>query len=292
MPSLLMILALISQFALSSSVSAADAPAPQFLKTPDGVDFAIWGEKPTSPSPTLVMFAADMNGTLTNIDNNTIAILLKEKGFVVVALDVPCHGRDAQSGESSGDLGAWRTRIEKGQPLMQETSHKTSRVLNHLIAEGYSDPLRLVVSGTSRGGFTAFHVAAAEPRFKYVIGFAPVTHLPTLAEFSGTSSNPAVLEYSAIHLAPKLADRSVWIAIGNNDVRVGTDDCLDFVRELVKHSSPKNNPVPVELHLLATINHRLHANPALEFRQTYAPHRQAADWLLAELKLNEKLPSK
>lgn len=264
----------------------AEDPSPiQFHKTPDGVEFAIRGEKPAAPAPTLFMFAADMNGTLAYEDNNTIATLLAPKGFLCVSLDVPCHGRDVLSGENAADLGSWKLRIEKGIPLMAEVARKTSRVLDYLIAEKYADPQRLAVSGTSRGGFTAFHCAAAEPRFKYVIGFAPVTHLPTLREFEGTSQNPAVLAYSAIHLADKLSDRSVWIAIGNHDVRVGTDDCIAFYQALIKAAESKRQPVPAELHLLGTIDHRLHAKPTVQYRQTYAPHQQAADWLQAQMEL-------
>ena len=142
--------------------------------------------------------------------------------------------------------------------------------------------MRVAVSGTSRGGFVALHCAAAEPRIRQVLAFAPVTNLAALAEFAGEEKNEAVLALKPIHVADKLVGKPMWIVIGNNDSRVSTDDCLALAQEVIKKSIGKVIPVPVELRLVGTIGHRLHAVPTPEFGQLCAPHDEAAAWLLAQ----------
>ena len=118
-----------------------------------------------------------------------------------------------------------------------------------LIAEKYTDPKRVAASGTSRGGFCAFHFAAAEPRVRAVAGVSPVTNLLTLREFTGVSSSQ-VETLNVPHLVKRLAGRSVWLSIGNHDLRVGTDDCIGVARQLVaegRRHQPSQKVMPVEL---------------------------------------------
>jgi hypothetical protein len=80
----------------------------------------------------------------------------------------------------------------------------------------------------------------------------------------------------------KLADRSVWSCLGNQDDRVGTDSCLSFMRKLMdaaiahKQSQPgadKTKPANVEFHLSSVVGHT-----------TYAlAHEEAASWVLAQM---------
>src|SRR5262249_16827705 len=138
------------------------------------------------------------------------------------------------------------------------------------------------VSGTSRGGFIAFHCAAAESRIRQVIAFAPVTHLPALTEFAGAEKSEAVVALSPLRVADKLVGKAMWIVIGNNDTRASTDDCRALWKKVIKGWIGKSAPVPVELRLGGTSGHRLHASPAPEFGQLCAPHKEAAAWLLAQ----------
>ena len=264
----------------------ADEPSPlppvQLLKTAGGIPFAILGDKPAAPAPTLFVFGADMRNSLIGVDVNHIGRLLIPQGYLCVSLDIPCHGTDTRPGEKSGDLAAWKGRIVKGENIVTPFNEQFSKVLDHLIAEGYTDTTQVAVCGTSRGGFFAFHVGAADPRVKQVIAFAPVTHLPALAEFEGAETNELALSLSPIHVAHKLVGKPLWIVIGNQDLRVSTDDCLALALEVVKQSKGKSNPIPVELRLVGTIGHRLHAVPTHQFGQLSAPHEDAARWLLEQ----------
>lgn len=264
----------------------ADEPPPlppvQMLKTASGIPFAILGEKPTAPAPTLFVLGADMRNSLIGVDVNHIGRLLIPKGYLCASLDIPCHGTDTRAGEKSGDLAAWKDRIVKGENIVTHFNEQFAKVLDELIAEGYTDKSQVAVCGTSRGGFFAFHAGAADPRVRQVIAFAPVTHLPALAEFAGAEKNELALSLSPIHVASRLVGKPLWIVIGNQDLRVSTDDCLALALEVVKQSKGKVNPIPVELRLIGTIGHRLHAVPTHEYGQLSAPHEDAARWLLEQ----------
>jgi dienelactone hydrolase len=259
-------------------------PECRFLKTDKGIPFAILGERPAAPSPTLFVFGGDMRSSLVSEDVNRLGRLLIPQGYLCVSLDVPCHGTDRRDGEIGGDLAAWKNRVLKGENIVAGFNETFSRVLDYLVAEKFTDPAQIAVSGTSRGGFFAFHVAASDPRVKQVLAFAPVTHLPALAEFKGAEQNELALALSPIHVAEKLVGKPMWIVIGNSDGRVSTDDCLSLGLEVIRKSKGKLNPIPVEVRLVGTTAHRLHAAPAAEYGQLCAPHDEAARWLLLQRK--------
>jgi len=263
------------------NVSAAPVAADvQELTTTDGVRLAVLGEKPDSPAPTLLVFGGDRRSTLLGEDVNEIGRLLARQGFLSASLDIPCHGDDVRPGEEPG-LTAWRDRIVKGEHIFTDFTRRVSQALDYLIAEGYTDPDRIVISGTSRGGFCALHAAAADERIRYVLAFAPVTHLPVLREFEGAREHPAVLALSPIRFADKLASRTIWIAIGNDDVRVGTAECIALTQAILQQAHRGADPIPIELHVLSTVDHRLHAVRKPEYKQWTSPHDDAAAWLIA-----------
>lgn len=260
----------------------------KFLKTDKGAPFAILGEKPAAPAPTLFVFGGDMRSSLMGEDVNHLGRMLVPHGYLCVSVDMPCHGFDVRPGETGGDLVHWKERVLKGENIVEVFDKHFSHVLDYLVSEKFTDPADVAVAGTSRGGFLAFHAAAADARVKQVVAFAPVTHLPALREFAGAEKDERVLALSPIHVADKLAGRPVWIVIGNSDARVSTSDCLELGLELVRKSKGKKNPIPVEIRLVGTIDHRLHATPKTEYGQWTAPHEDAARWLL--LQRPEKKP--
>lgn len=220
------VLALMIAFAV-----AAEEPPVQVLRTPAGVQFGLVGEKPARPAPTLFVFGLDFRSALAR-EANVAGSILAGHGFLSVSLDVPCHGADARPGEPEG-LSGWRARLEKGENFVSAFVSQVSAVREYLIREGYSDPARIAVAGTSRGGFVALHYAAADPAVRCAVGFAPVTDLLELSEFKGFLQPDAARRLSLSNVAGKLADRSVWITIGHRDVRVGTDAAVDFTRSVM-----------------------------------------------------------
>lgn len=259
------------------SLLGADAPTakPKIVEkeTPAGTRFGLIGDKGAAPAPTLFIFAGDVRNSLTSLDYNKVGMIAGQHGFLCVALDVPGHGKDVRPGEPT-NLAAWRARIEKGDDWLGELAKKTRDVLDYLVKEGYTDPERVAVAGTSRGGFIASHMAAAEPRFKAVIAFAPVTELLVVNEFKSTSKPEAMRALDLSHLAGKLAGRSYWLCIGNNDLRVGTDEAIAFTRKLVAAALAAKKHADVNVVIAPSLGHSIHKTA----------HDEAAAWLLERLK--------
>jgi dienelactone hydrolase len=238
----------------SASARGEEKRKYNLLKTPDGVEFAVLGDKPKAPAPTLFVFAAGVEPTINTADYNRVGFLLADRGYLSVTLDAPCHGKDAKQGEPEA-LAGWRHRIEDGDDLVRSFNVRCTKVLDYLIAQGYTDPARVAVAGTSRGGFLALHWAAAEPRVRCAAAFSAVTELLALAEFAGTKAADQAKSLDLQNVASKLAGRPVWVRIGNQDDRVGTDQAIAFTRKLVATSVEQKKPAAVELHVTTTPGH-------------------------------------
>jgi len=250
----------------------ADEPA-QLLTTADGVRFFIVGEKPRQPAPTLFVLAVSGRGSLQSDDYVKSGRLLRQQGWLCASVDVPCHDEDSRPGEPSA-LKGWRFRLDQGENFIAPFVEKCRAALDHLIKEGYTDPQRVAVAGTSRGGFCAFHFAANEPRVKWVVAFAPVTDLPVLEEFRGLENHALTKSLGVANLADNLVGKHIWICIGNNDARVGTDQCFAFTRKVAQTDLAADKPATIELHVMPSVGHAIHATA----------HDEAAAWLAATSK--------
>lgn len=261
------------------SVRAEKAAEPKLkvekMKTPSGVAFALMGEKKGTPAPTLFVFAGGAADTLADqAYYNKVGRDLAKDGVISVSLDIPCHGDDVQPGESKSSLGSWRTRIEKGEKLISAFTDKVKAVVDYLVKEGYTDPKRVAAAGTSRGGFIAAHVAAADPRVRAVVMFAPVTELMALREFNGTTKADAVRALDLSTQLDRLAGRSLWLCIGDKDDRVDTKAAVNFTRKLEEASKARKLPVDVELVVREVPGHTIHKTALAE----------ATAWLRPRLK--------
>lgn len=243
------------------------------LHTTSGVRLGLLGEKPDVPAPTLFVFAWDISSSLTSDDYVKCGQLLSKEGYLCVSLDVPCHGADQRPDEPNG-LTGWRARLDKNENFVATFTSKASDVLDYLIKEGYTDPKRVAVAGTSRGGFCALHFGAADTRVNAVIAFAPVTDLPVVTEFKGLEKHALTQSLAASTLAEKLAGRPIWICIGNNDQRVGTKNCFDFSQAVAAATVKTAHSAPVEIHIMETVGHAIHGTA----------HEEAAVWLATKLR--------
>ena len=248
-----MSVAVLALFALSTTAESSGLPVLNgeviTAKTPDGVGYGLWGAKVTYPAPTLFIFASDIKATLDNPYFRQCGDALAEQGYLCVSLDLPGHGTDQRAGEP-GALGTWRTRSDDGEDFIKPFTDRARTVLDHLIATGAADPQRVAACGTSRGGFMALQVAAADPRIRATAAFAPVTNLMALREFTGAKNTDHVAELSLLANAEKLAGRSLWVIIGDRDDRVSTDDAIAFARKVTNSSLEKTSASDVTLLVL------------------------------------------
>jgi dienelactone hydrolase len=262
---------------LPAAARAEEKPKLRVLQTPGGVRFGLLGEKGAVPAPTLVILAASIEVSLGNADYNRIGTILNKHGFLCVALDVPCHGEDRQASEPEG-LAGWRFRLEHGDNWLPRFTKNASAVLDYLIQHRYTDAERVAACGTSRGGFIALHFAAAEPRIKSVVAFAPVTDLLALTEFKGMNKHAATRSLALAHFADKLVGRALWVCIGNHDDRVGTDLTIALCRAVTAADVAKGKPADVELHVMPTLGHTIHQTA----------HEEAAAWVLKHVEKGSK----
>lgn len=246
--------------------ASAENPPPrqvQSLKTPNGVAYGIWGEKPKAPAPTLIILAGTIEGTLGEDYYRRAGNILAEQGFLCVSIDLPCHGAEHRPNEPA-QLSGWRYRAEQGVDFVAEFCQRLSGVLDELIAQGYSDPERIAICGTSRGGYMSLQFAAHEPRIRCVAAYAPVTDLAALREFQGAEANEMVQSLDVRKQADKLAGRPVWIIIGDQDERVSTDSAIDLARCITRASLARKLTSQVDLHVLAEPRGHTTPNGAVE----------------------------
>lgn len=243
------------------------------LRTTDGLPFGLLTEKPTAPAPTVFVFGMDASRTLMDEDLNQVGRILSGYGVVVASLSLPCHGDARREFEPAG-LDGWRARLEQGDNPMEDFTQRASAVLDYLVAEHYTDPARVAACGISRGGFSALHWACVEPRLRWITAISPVTNLMALREFAGMEHHLTTQALNLEKHAESLVNRSVFVVIGNADVRVDTDSVVAFARQVAK-SAPSEQIVDIELHV----------EPSEGHRTPEGGHDDAAVWLISKMNL-------
>lgn len=266
---------------LTVTLSAAE-PAVELHKTKTGTEFATWGPLPDQPVPTLFILAGTMESTLGSPYFRQCGNQLAEAGYLLVSVDIPCHGKQHRPPEPTG-LSGWAFRCEQGDDFVADNNRRLSQVLDELIADGRTNPDYVGVCGTSRGGYLALQFAAHDPRVKGVAAFAPVTDLTVLNEFKSRSENKMVQSLSMIRNAEKLAGRPVWIVIGDRDVRVGTDEAIAVARSITQAGLKQGGPSQVDLHVIA--EPKGHTVPA-------GSTDLAANWFLKQVGTPDSSPEK
>ena len=254
---------------------------PILMETMTGVQFGLWGNESDRPSPTLFVLASSIEATLGDSYYRQSGNALSNLGYLCVTIDIPGHGSQHRSDEPDG-LAGWRYRTDRGEDFVAETNQRLKEVLDFLIREGYTDPAKVAVCGTSRGGFLALHFAAFDARVKCVAAFAPVTDLIVLREFFGAEDDQLVSSLSVSAQADRLAGHPVWIIIGDRDERVGTDNSIALARRITASALAQGLPAAVELHVLP--EPRGHTTPV------GAPE-QAARWIHQQIETESTIPT-
>lgn len=253
-----------------SALSGAERQI-QISATPEGIRFGWVGAKPIGPAPTVFIFGAAIEEELTAPHVLDALIPLGEAGVLCIALDLPGEGADRRLTEPT-HLHGWRFRLDHGEDVAADLVRRASAVLNHLVARGYTDPLKVAVFGTSRGAFMAFHFAAAEPRVRHVAGFAPVTDLLVLREFQDMVDDHQTRALTASRLAARLYDRGIFIIIGSTDYRVSTHLAIQFTERVIEEAAAHGRQPRIELHVEPADGHR---SPA-------GSYPMAARWMLKQ----------
>jgi len=262
-------------FCMVTIVSAnEEEKSVQTYKTSAGIRFGVWGDLPSKPAPTLIILASTIEDTLGSPYYRQCGNELNEQGYLLVSVDLPCHGEELRPGEPEG-LAGWPVRCKQGDNFVDDNNRRLSAVLDHLISKGFTDTEKIAVCGTSRGGYLALQFAAHDMRVKAVAAFAPVTDLTALREFKGFEENPLVQSLALVKQADQFAGRPVWIIIGDQDQRVGTEHAIELARAITKVSLANEVNSQVELHVIA--EPRGHTVPP-------GTSKLSSEWFLRHLK--------
>jgi pimeloyl-ACP methyl ester carboxylesterase len=261
-----------------SAAVAADEMEVQIRATRDGVRYGVVGNTSHGPAPTLLVLAQTPQGTLGSQYFLQCGALLLSEGYLCVSVDLPAHGDDGRPDEPA-ELAAWPVRLDAGEDLLADFIKRSRAVIDHLVESRLADVQRIAAVGSSRGGFAALHLSAAEPRIRSVAAFCPVTDLLELKEFKPMKHPERAKSLAVVNLVEKLVDRNIFVVIGDRDDRVSTDAAIDFARTLSRSDYQRDGRGHVSLHVLP--EPRGHTTPA-------GATDEAAAWIKRQMAASEK----
>jgi predicted esterase len=183
------------------------------------------------PLPSLFYFAISAEDSLTLDPFNQPVQFLARHMIRIFSMTLPGHENGLPA---TSAMQLWAEDLSKGNDCVSSFLAQAERAVNFAVDEKFIDPNKMAVAGLSRGAFIACHLAARDPRFRTILGFAPLTRLSKIKEFASLAHNPLVNELDLIHLADTLSDRHLRLYIGNHDTRVGTRECFNFLEQIVE----------------------------------------------------------
>lgn len=211
-----------------------------------------------SSRPALLLnFASDRTATLKTEPYNITPRMFLTAGHRALSFNLPCHGDREVPGQPRGIAG-FCAEWQRGVDVFAGFVDEGRTVIDALIERQLAEPDRIFVSGTSRGGYCALRLMAADERIAAAAAFSPVTDWRLLKEFAGIRDAPEIADLALTRFAASVAGRAVWMAIGNSDARVGTDACLRFAEAVARAEAEKGiSSSRFVLHVVQEKEHQL-----------------------------------
>ena len=227
--------------------------------------------KELSGRPALLLnFAADRTATLKTQPYNITPRMFLAAGHRALSFNLPCHGDREVPGQHRGIAG-FCAEWTRGNDVFAGFVDEGRAVIDTLIERQLAEPGRIFVSGTSRGGYCALRLMAADERIAAAAAFSPVTDWRVLKEFAEIRDSPEIADIALTRFAGSVAGRAVWLAIGNSDARVGTDACLRFAEAVVRAEAEKG---------ISSSRFVLHVVPEKEHQLSDSWRRRGGEYLL------------
>lgn len=206
--------------------------------------------------PALFYFSLSAHESLSLAPYNSPVELLQDEPMRIFSFTIPGHEEGLDKFEA---MNHWAKNDPK---LIWDFIESTCQTIDFLIENEIVDPQKAALAGLSRGGFLAAHIAAKLKKIPTLLGFAPITKLTALTEFS---SKP---EFETLNLDHQIEGlcllKNIRFYVGNNDSRVDTDECYQFIRKL---GSQKKRNLSVELFITESIGRFGHGTSAETFKE-------------------------
>ncbi len=225
--------------------------------------FYVGEELSKGPRPAFFYFSLSAEESLTLHPYNSPVAYFLDTPVRVFSFTIPGHE------EGRGKFHAmeyWAEKMREGENVVFDFLDKLTVAIEQLIKDNVVDPHKMVVGGLSRGAFIATHLAAREKRFSHVLGFAPLTCLTTVEEFSEFED---LVDLDLLSYTENLTHlKALRYYIGNRDTRVDTDKCYTFIRNFAEVVHAKRlQHIDVELILTKSIGHKGHGTSPATFEE-------------------------
>jgi dienelactone hydrolase len=180
----------------------------------------------------LLSFANDRHTSLGIPPYALAAETFLQKGHPVLSFNLPNHGSNINHyGEG---IAGFRNAFVAGVDPFQLFVEQGQLVIDWCIDQGLATAGQIAVCGTSRGGYMALRLLAADTRISAGAGFAPVTDWRDLSEFEREIDREDLACLRLSSFAVDLASRPVFIAIGHHDQRVNTARCCELYLDILQ----------------------------------------------------------
>ncbi len=228
-----------------------------------GITVLYQGPDDHTPMPAIFYFILSAKDSLCLDPFNQPVNTWKNFPLRVFSLTLPCHDENF---EADVGIERWKKSWDDGIDPLSPFFELVANVIEDLIERKWIDPTKLAVSGLSRGGFIAIHVAAKVPQISHILAFAPLTTLQTIEEFSPIKEDIAHLDL--VHLKDKLHHQTHRYYIGNRDIRVSTESCFNYVKALTDEMYYQQvRHLPVELLIKPSIGRYGHGTNSATFEE-------------------------
>ncbi len=233
------------------------------ITTPEGIQVYHRGAPPERGAlPALFYLALSGEESLCLDPFNQPVQSLVDEQLRIYSVTLPAHGEGLSPNEA---MQRWAEKVEQGQSPVGPVVDEIPRAVTYLIEAGLIDPAHIAIAGLSRGAFAAAHVASVDPRFRTLLGFAPLTRLTGAGSFKEVWHLPQAAALNIDRLA--LYDRTIRFYIGNRDTLVGTDQCFQAVEALVEAAhNQRIRSAPIEMIISASIGYQGHGTSPEVFR--------------------------
>lgn len=199
----------------------------------------------------LLSFASDSAHSLTVAPYRLVADCFLAAGHLALSFDLPNHGTQVNS-YGEGITGMRNAQVAGANPF-DAFVRQGMAVIDSCLDQGLARPGYIAVCGTSRGGYMALRLLAADARIAAGAGFAPVTDWRYLHEFDSDRERQDVMALKLSSYAARLAQKNLFLVIGNDDQRVSTESCRRLYVDVEQRK--QTNDLSSEFHITADQGH-------------------------------------